>query len=351
MMEVMFVLIAGAVIMLLTVLLGLHLKNKVEIAPEEVDIPDVSGGTQSYVAEITASENVSLRGELNSVNVSSTKGQISTKKINSDYLDILAMSAMSGSDIKISINEIVLAGYSAVSMNLTDTDGNLLYVSDAAASVSRIKSSDSEEKNLPDIELLSSIVAAAEDAGLSTSAIITNNFAGLRDSSEEDDQISYEAALFFDCTLIKELAKIGFDEIILMGYTFSADDKEQLTLEVSGVNDYIKALKAAAPDILIGIALPSNVYRNVKFTPYIEVLSQKADILAIDICSDIDPAADPEDIFNEVSDICSSIPGSFSLYNIRAVLSGDSLPVRTAQLDALLVNSVGNWQFISGPVS
>lgn len=336
MMKVIFVCITASVIMFCAVLLGLHLKNKVNNIAPSSDLNTAGAETGNGVSEPQSPANIGSAG--------GASEKFAQNSINGDCLDISETASLSPEKINSAVVNIVDQGYSAVSVNLTDTDGNLLYLSDAAASVSRIKADNSSGKSLPDIEVLKSIASAAGELKIPCSAIITIDFSNRKNHS--DDSIAYEAALFFDCAIVKELESIGFTEIILRGYTFSGIEREQIAFDASDINEYIKALKAAAPGVLVGIALPPDIYRNVRYTPAIESISQKADILAIDICYEIHTETNPDDIFNAVSDICTAIPGSFSMYNIRALLSGDSAQVRTAQIDALVYNSINNWQFI-----
>jgi len=331
----MFVLITAALIMLGTVLFGIHLKNKVEASA--IEAAALNPGNKNKDDENSVYQ-------IGGTSVGTPK-RLSTKKVNGDFFDIENADAMTANAVSKAINEIAIAGYSAVSIPITDDGGNLLYNSAAVYSAARIKPNASENAT-PDVAFIESVITSSKKAGIISSAVMTCDLSKWKDA-EEIGSIFNDASLLFDCAVVKELSDIGLDEIILRGYQSQSESTDEFVLYVPFINAYITALRKSAPDVLIGVSLPPAVYRNIRFAPALESLAQYADILAIDLSSE-NISLDPNEAFDEISDICSSLIGSFTLYNIRVILDGTSLTMRDNQLDALMVNSINNWQFISG---
>jgi hypothetical protein len=335
-MKVMFVLITAALIMLGTVLLGVYLRNKVE--KSAVEASSLASNRRSTDDENSLYEIGGSSGNL--------PKRLSTKKVNGDYFDLKNAGAITASAVKNIINEMSAAGYSAVSIPLTDEDGSLLYNSAAVYTLARIKPNSLPENAAPDTAVIESAISAAAEAGLSSSAVMVSDLSKWKDT-EKVSSIVGEASVIVDCAILKELRAIGLDELIIRGYMSDNESTDEFALYVPYINAYITALRDAAPEVRIGVSLPPAVYRNIRFAPALESLAQYADVLAIDFSSENIPA-DPSAAFDEISDTCASLIGSFTLYNIRAILDGNSLSMRDTQLNALLVNSITNWQFISG---
>lgn len=329
------------------ILLGNYLKQKVESLPHDTD---------NLVSDDppTTSDHTSLSEILpdleNMGSVQSTTQHISPQKIKGELLAWNTPNFQKET-LQKSFKDLASSGYSAVAVFLTDESGNWLYSSDIIQNISRVPGENGNTAYIPDITLLREINQFAEKNNLIVSALLVHDFSSLVSFQAETDALVLNARFKFDCAVIKELQESGIDEIILCNYTFPKDDVSLFTQNIAAIVQYIQTLHQAADSIRIGVSLPTFVYQNVKYTPALEVLSEKADFLAMDLYSSLDLSKSNDELHKEVSDTLSSLTGTISLYNPRLLLPGHTIGIRTAVLDALSMHGVDHWQFMHATTS
>lgn len=238
-------------------------------------------------------------------------------------------------DMTDALDRVAAGAYTAVTLPLTSPEGTLLYESEVLSVAARGYT----HPDAPAIGLRS-VFTAADAMRLRTTALFYVRpslfFGG-------DDKLKLIAVV--DALLAKELSDEGLDEIIICGADSGGGDVS-FTETAENLTEYITEIKKSAPELDITIALSPDVYKNALNAPYVEQLFSTAGALAIDLSALISGSSDP---YGDTDALCASLSGSFKLYNLRALLDGKSAEIKKAQLDALALHGITNWQFVTAP--
>ncbi len=312
---VMCVIIAFA----LTVALGNHLKNRVgnSAGREENNAPgDISA---------TATDDVPKNDYILKADV--PKEQLQK---NSTYFypsELSERDALYGELDRLKEN-----GFDSFSIVLRDDELTLLYASDTLAEEFGIKF----DSALPTNEAITAMIDYAHKRGLTVTAVFecSDIFA----DSNVGILGSPENTLRLDMLLIREIAALGFNEIILTGIY------EGVGLTYANAEiflSYLTMLRGTAPNTFFGVIMDETNFRDVTYAPQIERINKYVDILILDVRHKIlsdDTAA------SVIADISTTLAGSISLYNLRVMI--DPTVAYEAQRTALSEHQLVNIQEI-----
>lgn len=284
--RILFVLVSALVITVLAVLLGIWLKQKVASAEsleyaypehETAEVPPVSA------------EDVSM----------------DSPTVHGAGLDVTAYD--SEDEIVLSINQLS-DYYDTLTLPLTDENGKLVYTSPALCDLMRMPAPESN----PNYGLVSSAVTAGQAKNMRICAMITPS-----------DEVMIDAAL------ISELAHLGFDEVVFVpefgeSINYSAANKLR-----SHLTDCSEETENACS---IGVLIPSAYYLRASDAKQIQMIASASDFLAITFESDKTPTT--TEAYRTVTSEISSILGSFSVYNMRVILTDSSSEILSAKSKA-----------------
>ena len=277
---------------LLFLIIGNLLNNKVQEDPENTDSPVTDGGLQNTVPTYT---------------------------INGYSIDI---SGISSSAFSSSLRAITDSGASAVSINLSDKNGTLLYKSSTAQKLGYQSGADS-------LIGLSSIVSSAKSRNCFTSAYITLTSLRESDPKIRSVRMAYEAAV------VCEMAEAGINDIVLRCPEISGENIDEL----ARLADNIKAIN---PNAVIGITFTREIMAHPDSAFYVDKLKGAYDFTCLDLSNN------GED--NAVEYVNTAVSENL-LYILR-----DKMRILLPSVDsdtqellkiALASNSVSNWQIVS----
>ncbi len=335
-----FVIIAAAVITGLAILLGTHLNKRAESAISRtvhgIGSIDTESETQEQKPADPYQEGVKSSSNAKTLKVIAADISITDNRVE---------------DIENQIHDLS-DKYNAVSIRLTES-GRLVYVSPAvldyarlpADAVSPVTQSQSQTPQYPQTsddgdgndekpftdpyENLKAAVSAAKNKNLRVCALYSTS---VLSSYETEDINASSDAKTLDGIIIKELASLGFDEVIIDGL---AEEDEGISNEkTSAIISYFANLRKSAGEIDIGVVLPYSIYVDAPSAGDINKLSEYADVLAIKIGSNANGA---DDAYQAIYDLCYPLKGNFSAYNIRGIIL-DSTPENAEASYAALKN-------------
>ena len=300
--QIIFYVIVAIVIFVLAMILGNHLKGKVDsIDHSTTDVleetgPEKDPGEDKDEKEWEAEHDPALAG------------------VSCGYLSLSADSDMVGA--RRAVEAIRTSGCNAVSFRVTDNDGKLTYRSPAIEEATRLPAAEA----LIPFEVLSEAFKAAGDMDMRVSCVM-----------DASDSLS-------DPMIAKELYGAGADEIVITGfeeYTVVNNDT------VSSIREYTDKLrKAVSGEVGIAVAFAPEFYTDPHNAPFIEKIYKCCEFLAIDMTG-----ADAE----SVTETARELAGSFTAYLLRPVLSGEDADL-VGEIDAALTElSISARQYISAP--
>ncbi len=278
--RILFFVICAVVIFIFAIILGNHLKSRMENAeldrtpvettpPKETSVPDGIADGDAEHSQRSA-------------------------EVKAGYL------GLTGADDETAIKEKVDAlkaeGFNAVSF-ISVADGKLCYASAAAEEYSRLPSSADIVSPL----MLAEAVSYAEGQGMTSSVLL------VKGQSEE-----------LDMAVAAELAEIGFDEIVISGFEDLLGEKGG---GISSCIDYLRKLRATAEGVHISLRLSTDAFTYARNSYQIEKLFTYCEFLSLDI-TELEADA--------VAELANKITGSISAYMIRPFISGDKEGVAEA---------------------
>lgn len=341
-----FTVLTAAVLTSLAMMLGHRLDRKAaEAALRTESVDDGSSAPAETEAETEAyPDGIKSTSDASSLKI--TAADIDVRSVLSDEIGEL-MDSLSPE-------------YNAVSVRVTD-GGRLVYLSPALLSLSHLPEDSSYTVAHPDdeddendendddgngsggaaaasdpLENIKKVIEEAGSRSLRTSAVYSVTEASLDGG--------FEASL--GRAVVGELCSFGFDEVIVDGL-FSDGDISERRVEQTVL--FLSSLRDVSGEVDIGITLPASVYLDTTTASSIKTLSEYADLLAINISSGAENAADA---YKAVYDGCYSLKGNFSVYNIRGMIT-DTTPecaeAAYAALKALADASVQFSVFVDEP--
>ena len=129
------------------------------------------------------------------------------------------------------------------------------------------------------------------------------------------------------CDGARELAKMGFDEILFTGLT-AGPLREQ---DISAMTALSSAVKEGSPALRVGFALEDDVFADVDSAYALETLAMSVDLLAVDFGI---PPEDGTDEAEYARDCAGALYGSIEYYPLRVLIRG-SVAAVAAQSAAL----------------
>lgn len=319
--RVLFVIACAAVLVAVSVLLGTYLKDKAARAEDILS---------SEPAEQTATPE-SVNPFPDGIPSTSDADKIA---VNAAYIDI---SAMAPAEITDTVNGLSNS-YNAVSVNVFDENGQLIYLSEALMSYVGLSTDElSTGEGSADAETkarISALIAACNHESLRTSAMFSAGTAVL--DSGNDAYVKRD----IDSLILGELYRIGFDEVVITGLV---DASEEISYDsLKSIVSYLAHLRKNSEGIDIGVLIPASVYLVPQSASIIKTLSEYVDFLAMSIDTD---AVDCDEAYYSVYDDCHSLKGNFSVYNIRGVITSRDPDIAAAVYAALRDLSVSATQF------
>ncbi len=294
-----FVLVFALVVIALTLLLGNYLKRRLDNAPIDTSKPpsvETTGENDTQDTRPPAPHDDALLD------------------VSAGFLDLAGCADKA--EMQTRVQALKTAGYNAVSFAVTDSNGQLTYASPAVQELSRLPG----KETLVSLDMLTGAITWAQKVGLRTCAVI--------EAAPEQLQI--------DCAVAEELAKAGFDELLIRGFeTYETVDNGSIEVMLS----YVRSLRERAP-IDIGVCLSRAVYTAAQHAPYIEKLFFETEFLAIDLTAAND---------TDAADVVQRLQGSFTAYLLRAVLDGSDTEKSNAVQAALQEGDIHSFLYVSAP--
>ena len=281
--RIFFVICAALVIVILSAMLGNHLKNKIDAAEEAMKASGEAAGIQlsrepaDTPTEITGSAYAMKAGGIDLTAYTSDGDMLSALDTLSSY-------------------------YSTLIIPVCREDGTLIYSSPALEKISR--SEVSADNTV--FDLLSSCTAAAKNKGMEVCALLTPS----------DGISSPSNAAFVDSALISELYENGADRVMLK---FSAHDDENYH---RWIQNYISAMEF--DEDKLGIALPSDYVLEARGVQQLQLFSERGAFL----CVYFDSVSGSYDtVYDSVTHKLGSMVGMFELYTVTVLVSpSDNIP-------------------------
>lgn len=298
--RIIFFVACALVIFGLTVLLGNHLKNKLESVetqePFDFDTTASTPKENDNKIEESVPHDEALSG------------------VSAGYLDLRGIKEEN--DAKAAVDAVKAGGFNAVCLVVTDESGNITYASPAVVAQSRLPASG----DLIPYEILSSAARYAKESGLRLSCVMTAS-----------ESISDE-------TVAAELASLGFEEIIIRGF----EEYVQLSNEyVSNINGYVGKIREATGGAMeISVSFRPDFFKLAQNAPYIEKIYAKCEFLAIDLYGYT---------AEDAAAVAQSLQGSISAYLLRTLLDGTDTETAPAVKEALTAAGASALEYISAP--
>lgn len=293
MFRILFVILVAAVITFSTIFLGTYLQKKVEAAEAALNTAEPS------------QEQITSRPVRPDSAASSREVSAAGLKLRNYHTEDAVVAAVN----------TLAEHYDTLIVHLGNADGNLLYTSPALCSRLRIAA----PENDPELALIRSALTAAKSKNLHLCAVMDTSFGLLERGTDEQ----------IDGILFAELASFGVDEILL---TNTVLDPENIPED--DLADYLAGCMTVADGSCeIGVLLDDEVFLNFNNAHAIQTIASAADFIGIDMTSYETISADA--LYKQMRDTITSLYGSFSIYNMRVVLSTSDNDLLAAQAQAV----------------
>jgi len=225
------------------------------------------------------------------------------------------------------VNAMKDNGYTGIVFNVRGKDGNYAFASKAASGLSRV----TEPGGVPSYDFLNDAVNTASTLGMRSAAYID---LGDIFSSGERERVGQT----IDRAVIKELSDMGFSEIIFDGITedrdFTIDFSKQLY-------SYVSALREECPGTDFALVIDPAILENPEKTPPLEVAFRFIDLFALDLTNK--EVYTPE----KISEMLDKFSGSFSAYSLLTLLDGSDIESIRAGYEEFSAQTYPNIAFIT----
>ena len=302
MFRILFVILTAAVLTFSSILLGHYLKIKV--AEAEMLLNTSEPAKDMILSRPKITENEASGRELSAAGI----------ELRNYHTEDAAIAAVN----------TVAEHYDTLLVYLSDENGRLLYTSPALCEQMRIAVP--KEDDNPHLSLVRSVLAAAKAKNLYICAVMDTSF-GLMERGT-DAQI--------DGTLFAELASFGVDEILIENTVIDeenipADEIAAYLIECAEITD---------GTCYIGVLFNDDVFLNFSNAHAIQTIASSADFTGIDMTSY--ETVSPDEMYERMTQKISSLYGSFSIYNMRVLLSTPDSDLLAAQTQALRDGTITN---------
>ena len=327
--RILYVLLAAAVITALTVLLGHRLLEKAREAEQsdetDTQAPGITPKNPEF--DITCTKAPAVKAVLIDPDSAGTAVIQLPPDVGTPSDDDGDVPSASGDDPVRDVINRMSTYYETMILDLRGEDGKLSYSPSYVMELFGIDAgTKQDDPSLAEIKetaaYISAVVAGRglyETTGLRICGIIPSYL---------DTELSGSADIA-DLAVIKELADIGFDEVII-----DIKSIEDINYEKAvEIRKYLTSLtEKLEGKVYIGVLLPDSVYIKSANARILQVFAGSCDF----ICMDFDSAgySGQKEIFTSTSLKLESLQGIIGLYNIRAVVNDSSIPVCQAEFTA-----------------
>lgn len=284
--RILFVLVAALIITVLSVLMGIYLRHKVDSAAAmEYEYPEAEETeTPLLPSDYVSMDPVTVYGA----------GMDLTKYGSED-------------EIVLSINHLA-EYYDTLTLPLTDENGRLIYTSPALCQAMRMAAPQTN----PIMDRILSAATAGQAKNMRICGLLTP---------------SGDAEL--DSVLVNELAEAGFDEIL-----FTPDFGESINyLQANEFRAFLNECRADPENpCSIGVLLKSAHYLRTADAKQIQMIASAADFLGV--AFEAKQNQTTTDAYRTVTGEISSMLGSFSVYHMRVILTDTDKDVLSAKIKA-----------------
>ncbi|MGN1345588.1 MAG: hypothetical protein ACI4V1_02285 [Eubacteriales bacterium] len=305
MFRILFVILAAAVITFASILLGNYLQKKV------ADAEAVRHTSEPAQEQITSRPQ---RSE-------STASQRSLSASG------LALRNCRTEDEAVAAVNTLAEHYDTILVDLYGAEGSLLYTSPALCSLLRLPAPENDET----LTLVRAALTAAKSKNLYLCAVIETSFGQLEEGTDA----------LVDGTLFAELASFGVDEILIVGAFPDAEEEEIPAEEI--VSYLTTCAERTAGSCELGMLVPDDIFLDFSNARDIQTIASAADFMGIDMTSD--EVVTPDEMYAKTSQNVTSLYGSFSIYNMRVLLSTADADLLAAQYQALMDSDITNICF------
>ena len=243
------------------------------------------------------------------------------KSINGYFIDLSVSSYTEFSD---RLSSLSANGVTAVSLNLTDDDGELLYDSKTAQKLGYQTASDSRIA-------LSSIIAKTESRGIYTSAYVTLSAFKETDAKVRAAKLAYEAAI------VCEIAESGFNDVIVRCHEISPEYVDELV-------GFAKSVKSINSSANVGITFTKSLLESEDSALCVDKLVEAFDLTAIDLARSDNGNVT---LYIEEALASSNIRYYILRFNTRILLPNITDEETDLKIkNVLSENSIHNWQTV-----
>jgi len=305
MFRILFVILAAAVITFSAIFLGHYLKLRV--AEAEAALNTSEPAKEQIISRPKLPENESARRELSGAG-------LELRNYHTEDAVVAAVNTLA-------------EHYDTLLVYLSNSDGDLLYTSPALCEMLRIAAPDAEDNK--ELTLVRSALSAAKAKNLYLCAVLDSSFGMLKRGM--DAQV--------DGTLFAELSSFGVDEILIQNTVM---DEENIPADE--IADYLTGCAETVDgSCQLGVLLSDDVFLNFSNARSIQTIASAADFMGIDMTSY--DSLSPDEMYEQMTQNITSLYGSFSIYNMRVILSTVDLDLLAAQAQALRDSDITNICF------
>lgn len=302
--RILFVIVTAIVITVLAMLLGHSLLDRVNSLDSKTnDTP-----TETKVSEIEPSDEYIIT----SINAPSV------------FASCIDPTSFENEEDMVNKIDELSGEYDTLIVNLIANDGSLIYRSPAICKLLGIPVGEDDGM----LQRIVSAVSAASVRNMRICAAIPSSAGGSASAS----------AAVIDSALIRELSSIGFDEVMMTFDEFKDADMTQNT--ALQLYQYLKDCAADTPSILMGVALPAEVYLDASNSKQIQIISSTVSFLGIKFSTE--GMTTSTEIFSSVSHDIASLLGAFRTYNMRLIIDNGDIAAMAAEYTACIHNDMKN---------
>lgn len=303
MFRILFVILAAAVITFSSIFLGNYLQKKV------ADLEAARNTSEP------AQEQITSRPKL-------TNSTSSTRELSAAGLELRNYHT---EDAVVAAVNTLAEHYDTLLVYLSNSEGDLLYTSPSLCEIMRIAAPEDDAE----LTLVRAALTAAKSRNLYLCAVMDSSF-GLLERGL-DAQV--------DGTLFAELASFGVDEILIENTIIDAEN-----VPADEIADYLAGCAEITDGSCeLGVLIPDDVFLNFSNARSIQTIASAADFTGIDMTSY--DSVTPAEMYAKMTQNITSLYGSFSIYNMRVVLSTADIDLLAAQYQALRDSDISNVCF------
>ena len=305
MFRILFVILAAAVITFSSILLGHYLTVKVAEAEAILNTAE------------PADKLITSRPQLPETPASSREISAAGLELRNYHTEDAVVAAVNN----------LAEHYDTLLFDLSDGEGNLLYTSPALCERTRIAVPDEEDNR--SLALVRSAFTAAKAQDRYLCAVMDTSFGLLERGTDA----------IVDGTVFAELASFGVDEILIKNTVIDESDipADEIAAYLTG------CAEITGGSCQLGILFTDDVFLEFSNAHAIQTIASVADFTGIDMTAYT--SVTPDEMYDRMTQDIISLYGSFSIYNMRVVLSTTDLDLLAAQAQALRDSTITNLCF------